>query len=152
MRCSSFPCACLKVRATFSRTAVLVTRAFALSCVLLTVFFCTSSLAASRNAASGAAVPLFQGQRSLGSQNGAGAETAGGQAGGLRGISMQDAVNQALEHNPSLGSQEAQGRSSEENRKSARGAFGPRLGMSYSVAKQERDSTTRNVDPPKMGT
>ena len=74
-----------------------MTRAFALSCVLLTVFFCTSSLAASRNAASGAAVPLFQGQRSLGSQNGAGAETAGGQAGGLRGISMQDAVNQAQE-------------------------------------------------------
>lgn len=127
-------------------------RSSALSLVILAVFLCTSSAAASRNTASGAAVPLFQGQRSLGGQNGAGAEATGGQPGGVRGITMLDAVNQALEHNPSLGSQEAQGRSSEESRKSARGAFGPRLGMTYSVAKQERDSTVRNTDPPKMGT
>ena len=40
-------------------------------------------------------------------------------------VSMPDAVDRALRHSPSLGSQEAQGQSSEEARKSARGAFGP---------------------------
>lgn len=53
-------------------------------------------------------------------------------------LDMRAAVERALRHNPSLGAQEAQSRSSEEGRKSARGAFGPRLGMSYGVAKQER--------------
>lgn len=51
---------------------------------------------------------------------------------------MREAVMQALSHNPSLAAEEAQSRSSEETRKSRRGAFGPKLGMSYTATKQER--------------
>ncbi len=57
-------------------------------------------------------------------------------------LNMKGAVERALHHNPSLGAQEAQRRSSEEGRKSARGAFGPRLGMSYGVTKQERSPSS----------
>ena len=56
-------------------------------------------------------------------------------------VSMPEAVDRALRHNPSLGSQEAQGQSSEEARKSARGAFGPKLGTTYSASKQERKTS-----------
>nr|WP_246387993.1 TolC family protein [Desulfovibrio intestinalis] len=113
--------------------------------------FCSPSAAATRGAGPGAAMPVFQGQRSLGSQGGAGA-TGAGKHGETWNINIHDAVNRALEFNPSLGSQESQGRSSEESRKSARGAFGPKLGMSYSTAKQERKSTANTVAPPNMGT
>lgn len=64
---------------------------------------------------------------------------------------MAEAVARALEHNPSLGAQEAQSRSSEEGRKSARGAFGPKLGMTYSATKQERKSSPRSTRPPEFG-
>ena len=69
-------------------------------------------------------------------------------------VSMPDAVDRALRHNPSLGSQEAQGQSSEEARKSARGAFGPKLGTTYSVSKQERKTSpdTPSGRPPEKGT
>ena len=68
---------------------------------------------------------------------------------------MPEAVDRALRHNPSLGSQEAQGQSSEAGRKSARGAFGPKLGTTYSVAKQERQTepaTPSNARPAEKGT
>lgn len=55
-------------------------------------------------------------------------------------VSMAEAVERALRNNPGLGAQEAQQQASEAARKSQRGAFGPRLGMSYSVIKQQRDT------------
>ncbi|MBQ9536795.1 MAG: TolC family protein [Desulfovibrionaceae bacterium] len=57
-------------------------------------------------------------------------------------LNMQQAVERAMRFNPSLGAQEAQHESSEAGRKSARGAFGPKLGMSYSAVKQERKMET----------
>lgn len=140
-----------KAHATSSITAVSVIRSSVLSLVLMCAIFCSPSVAATRGSGPGAAMPVFQGQRSLGAQGGAGA-TGAGKHGETWNINMHDAVNRALEFNPSLGSQESQGRSSEESRKSARGAFGPKLGMSYSTAKQERKSTANTVSPPNMGT
>ncbi|MCR5562595.1 MAG: TolC family protein [Desulfovibrio sp.] len=69
-------------------------------------------------------------------------------------ITMEDAVNRAIRDNPSLGAEEAQAKSSEAARKSARGAFGPRLGMSYSAMKQERDTSPSSVSErtPERGT
>ena len=67
-------------------------------------------------------------------------------------VSMPEAVQRALKFNPSLGSQESQSRSSEEARKSARGAFGPKLGMSYTAIKQERKSSPASSRPPELGT
>lgn len=67
---------------------------------------------------------------------------------------MSEAVAHALRFNPGLGAQEAESRSSEEGRKSARGAFGPRLGLTYSATKTEskRDpSATMGTRNPKMG-
>lgn len=96
--------------------------------------------------AGSAAVPVFSGRSLPSGQNNplpAGA------------VTMPDAVDRALRHNPSLGSQEAQGQSSEEARKSARGAFGPKLGTTYSVAKQERKSdppTPASARPAEKGT
>lgn len=69
-----------------------------------------------------------------------------------RPLGMVEAVERALGQNPSLGSQEAQARASEEYRKSRRGTFGPRLGLSYSANKQERDSSPSSSRPPEMGT
>ncbi len=59
---------------------------------------------------------------------------------------------QALSHNPSLAAEEAQSRSSEETRKSRRGAFGPKLGMSYTATKQERKTEPSSSRPPELGT
>ena len=67
---------------------------------------------------------------------------------------MSEAVEHALRFTPGLGAQEAESRSSEEGRKSARGAFGPRLGLTYSATKTEskRDpSATMGTRNPKMG-
>lgn len=89
--------------------------------------------------------PVYTGQRS--------AETADRPVAGKH-IGMSDAVEHALRFNPGLGAQEAESRSSEEGRKSARGAFGPRLGVSYSATKTEskRDpSATMGTKNPKMG-
>lgn len=76
--------------------------------------------------------PLYSGERPLGADARAREPLPRGP------LDMRGAVERALRHNPGLGAEEAQSRSSEEGRKSARGAFGPRLGMSYSVTKQER--------------
>lgn len=93
----------------------------------------------------GCPAPVYSGQRS--------AETADRPVAG-KSIGMSDAVEHALRFNPGLGAQEAESRSSEEGRKSARGAFGPRLGVSYSATKTEskRDpSATMGTKNPKMG-
>lgn len=66
-------------------------------------------------------------------------------------LGMREAVERALGNNPSLGASEAQGKASEEARKSARGAFGPRLGMSYSALKQEIKSEPSTSRPPELG-
>lgn len=89
--------------------------------------------------------PVYAGQRSV--------ETADRPAAG-KSIGMADAVEHALRFNPGLGAQEAESRSSEEGRKSARGAFGPRLGLTYSATKTEskRDpSASMGTKNPKMG-
>lgn len=67
-------------------------------------------------------------------------------------VGMNEAVNLALERNPSLGAQESQSYSSEENRKSKRGAFGPKLGMTYSANKQERKAQPVSSRAPEYGT
>lgn len=64
---------------------------------------------------------------------------------------MKEAVMRTLKFNPNLGAQESQSRSSEEGRKSARGAFGPRLGMSYAAMKQEQETSPVTAKPPEMG-
>lgn len=67
-------------------------------------------------------------------------------------VDMSEAVRLALENNPSLGAQEAQYQSSGEARKSRRGAFGPKLGMSYSAIKQETKTSPQSSRPPELGT
>lgn len=111
---------------------------------------CSDALAASHSASvnpsGSAAVPVYSG-RTLSS-----AKDNPLPAGD---VTMPEAVDRALRHNPSLGSQEAQGESSEEARKSARGAFGPKLGTTYSVSKQERKTdpvTPSSTRPPQNGT
>lgn len=66
-------------------------------------------------------------------------------------VTMGEAVRLALENNPSLGAEEATSKASEEDRKSKRGAFGPRLGMSYSANKQETKSSPSAARPPELG-
>lgn len=66
-------------------------------------------------------------------------------------LSMQEAVFKALERNPSLASQEAQAFSSEEGKKSSRGAFGPKLGMTYTAMKQERKAQPSTGRAPEYG-
>lgn len=92
--------------------------------------FADSSVAARPSGS--AAVPVFSGRTLPSGKDNAVPSGA---------VSMPDAVDRALRHNPSLGSQEAQGQSSEEARKSARGAFGPKLGTTYSASKQERKTS-----------
>lgn len=67
-------------------------------------------------------------------------------------LGMSQAVERALAQNPSLGAQSAQARSSEEGRKSSRGAFGPKLGMTYSAVKQVTKSEPSSTRPPELGT
>ncbi|MBO4300253.1 MAG: TolC family protein [Desulfovibrio sp.] len=69
-------------------------------------------------------------------------------------VPMDEAVERALRHNPSLGAQEAQHKASEAARKSQRGAFGPRLGMAYSAVKQQRDTSPESSSSrtPERGT
>ncbi|WP_297227980.1 TolC family protein [uncultured Desulfovibrio sp.] len=71
-----------------------------------------------------------------------------------RAMTMADAVQRALAHNPSLGAQEATSRASEEGRKSARGQFGPKLSLTYQAYKQERESSpsTSSARTPRLGT
>ncbi|MCI7615867.1 TolC family protein [Desulfovibrio piger] len=117
----------------------------AVLCVVLLGSSQTSFAASAGRQDAVARQPVYTGQRS--------AETADRPVAGQR-IGMSDAVEHALRFNPGLGAQEAESRSSEEGRKSARGAFGPRLGLSYSATKTEskRDpSATMGTKNPKMG-
>lgn len=117
----------------------------AVLCVVLLGSSQTSFAASAGRQDAVARQPVYTGQRS--------AETADRPVAG-KSIGMSDAVEHALRFNPGLGAQEAESRSSEERRKSARGAFGPRLGVSYSATKTEskRDpSATMGTKNPKMG-
>ena len=117
----------------------------AVLCVVLLGSSQTSFAASAGRQDAVARQPVYTGQRS--------AETADRPVAG-KSIGMSDAVEHALRFNPGLGAQEAESRSSEEGRKSARGAFGPRLGVSYSATKTEskRDpSATMGTKNPKMG-
>ncbi len=117
----------------------------AVLCVVLLGSSQTSFAASAGRQDAVARQPVYTGQRS--------AETADRPVAG-KSIGMSDAVEHALRFNPGLGAQEAESRSSEEGRKSARGAFGPRLGVSYSATKAEskRDpSATMGTKNPKMG-
>ena len=117
----------------------------AVLCVVLLGSSRTSFAASAGRQDAVARQPVYTGQRS--------AETADRPVAG-KSIGMSDAVEHALRFNPGLGAQEAESRSSEEGRKSARGAFGPRLGVSYSATKTEskRDpSATMGTKNPKMG-
>lgn len=117
----------------------------AVLCVVLLGSSQTSFAASAGRQDAVARQPVYTGQRS--------AETADRPVAG-KSIGMSDAVEHALRFNPGLGAQEAESRSSEEGRKSARGAFGPRLGVSYSAIKTEskRDpSATMGTKNPKMG-
>lgn len=117
----------------------------AVLCVVLLGASQTSFAASAGRQDAVARQPVYTGQRS--------AETADRPVAG-KSIGMSDAVEHALRFNPGLGAQEAESRSSEEGRKSARGAFGPRLGVSYSATKTEskRDpSATMGTKNPKMG-
>lgn len=67
-------------------------------------------------------------------------------------ITMADAVARALRDNPSVAASAAGSMASEEGRKAARGAFGPRLGMAYSVRKNEQETSPRTAArPAEMG-
>ena len=117
----------------------------AVLCVVLLGSSQTSFAASAGRQDAVARQPVYTGQRS--------AETADRPVAG-KSIGMSDAVEHALRFNPGLGAQEAESRSSEEGRKSARGAFGPRLGVSSSATKTEskRDpSATMGTKNPKMG-
>lgn len=117
----------------------------AVLCVVLLGSSQTSFAASAGRQDAVARQPVYTGQRS--------AETADRPVAG-KSIGMSDAVEHVLRFNPGLGAQEAESRSSEEGRKSARGAFGPRLGVSYSATKTEskRDpSATMGTKNPKMG-
>ena len=117
----------------------------AVLCVVLLGSSQTSFAASAGRQDAVARQPVYTGQRS--------AETADRPVAG-KSIGMSDAVEHALRFNPGLGAQEAESRSSEEGRKSARGAFGPRLGVSYSATKTEskRDpSATMGTKNPTMG-
>lgn len=117
----------------------------AVLCVVLLGSSQTSFAASAGRQDAVARQPVYTGQRS--------AETADRPVAG-KSIGMSDAVEHALRFNPGLGAQEAESRSSEEGRKSARGAFGPRLGVSYSATKTESKrypSATMGTKNPKMG-
>lgn len=68
-------------------------------------------------------------------------------------ITMAEAVQRALKDNPTVGAAMANSRAAEEGRKSARGAFGPRLGTSYGVSRVRQElSPKTSVRQPEYGT
>lgn len=68
-------------------------------------------------------------------------------------IDMAEAVTRALRDNPTVGAATAGSKAAEEGRKSARGAFGPRLGTSYGVSQVRQElSPKSNVRQPEYGT
>ncbi len=88
--------------------------------------------------------PLYTGERT--------SDTRDAHLGLPDAVSMPEAVQRAMKFNPSLSAQESQSRSSEEGRKSARGAFGPKLGMSYTAVKREGKNSPASARPPELGT
>lgn len=68
-------------------------------------------------------------------------------------VDMAGAVRRALRDNPGVAASAAGSRAAEEGRKSARGAFGPKLGMSYSVSRARQESVPRSAQRlPEYGT
>lgn len=59
---------------------------------------------------------------------------------------LEETVMQALKANPSIASSKANAEAAEESRKSARGAFGPKLSTSYGYTNTEHDSTLSTHD------
>lgn len=111
---------------------------------IIAVMSVAAALAAPSALAAEASRPIYSGQRELRDHRKAPLPK------GALGISQ--AVERALAQNPSLGAQSAQARSSEEGRKSSRGAFGPKLGMTYSAIKQVTKSEPSSTRPPELGT
>lgn len=60
-------------------------------------------------------------------------------------VNMVEAVRRALRDNPGLAASAAGSRAAEEGRKAARGAFGPKLGMSYNVSRVRQESAPRSA-------
>lgn len=115
-------------------------------CALLLVMAAVlvSPAHAARKNQTDAATPIYKGQRKLRDHRKAELPKSS--------LGMAQAVEKALAQNPSLASQEAQSRSSEEARKSSRGAFGPKLGMTYSAIKQEVKSEPTSTRAAELGT
>lgn len=112
----------------------------AIACLLL---LCLSSGAAFCRQAPEAGQPIYKGRRAV--EDHRKAELP------KKSLGMVEAVERALAHNPSLGSQEAQSMASGEARKSSRGAFGPKLGSTYSVIKQERKTDPQGTPAAEYG-
>ena len=102
---------------------------FRIFTMFLTVFFCLFSVGQAWSRARGQETADLQGY-----------------------VNMGRAVRFALKANPDLGAQAAQARASEEGRKSARGAFGPKLGLTYAATKQVRKSEPAPSYLPAKGT
>ncbi|MBQ7618294.1 MAG: TolC family protein, partial [Desulfovibrio sp.] len=66
-------------------------------------------------------------------------------------LGLKDCVRQALKANRTLLASKSQAKASEEARKSARGAFGPKLGLTYSAYKQVRKSEPVTTHTPELG-
>ena len=143
-RPSCIPCPMHMVTVFRTRRARRACHALARLCGAVFLFALLLGLAQGASAASKPAPPpIHPGGRVLNS---------GGDAAPAGTLDMAAAVARALERNPSLGAQEAQSRASEEGRKSARGAFGPKLGMTYTAVKQERKTQPSTTRPPEFGT
>lgn len=117
-----------------------------LSCLLLGGIWPQGAEAASARQRVNEALqsPLFTGRRALPENRAAAPRES---------VSMAQAVQMALARNPGLGAMEAQSRASEEGRKSVRGAFGPRLSLTYKAYRQERESSPSQTGnrPPRLG-
>lgn len=124
----------------FQRLAAL---GLALGCALFAAFYlaCVECVA---KPSLEAAQPIFKGKRQLKDHRKEKLPPAA--------FVMKQAVERALSHSPSLGSQEAQSRASEEARKSTIGAFGPKLGMTYSAIKQEHKTEPSSTRAAEYGT
>ncbi|MDR3319424.1 MAG: TolC family protein [Desulfovibrio sp.] len=129
----------MQKRTFFCRIPVLIVQITAWYSLCLAAWS-VPAFAASKNTVP---APLYKSERPLDPQN--------ERHGRPQKFSMSEAVSRALKFNPSLGAQESQSHSSEDGRKSARGAFGPKLGMIYSVVKQERESSPASIRPPETG-
>lgn len=68
-------------------------------------------------------------------------------------VTMATAVERALKDNPTVAASRAGSQAAEEGRKSSLSAFGPRLGMSYSVSRVRQETSPRTSQrQPEYGT